>query len=431
MRLNLYIAITAAALSPIGLCAPSYAQTAPAPTQIWSWDQVKDAFRIRNTTLLASKLNIDELKAQEITAHLRPNPDFTISADGTQIAPSHGVWQPFAGTFVSPGVSYLFERRNKRGLRYQAAKEGTSIGAAQSQDTERTLLFSLRSAFVGILQAKAVVKVSQDNLAYYDHILKISRDRYDAGDIAQIDLDRLELQRLQYESDLQSALVNLRATKINLLALLDDRRPVDSFDAEGPFDFSEELLSLDDYRKDALNSRPDLRAAVLTVTLARTNYELAEANGSVDPTISFWFTHNGSFNNPDALNTVGASVSVPLRIFDRNQGEKLRTKIDIDRSEKLRRSTETQVYSDVDTAYANVAANIALLKPYKQKYLAQAVRVRDTIQFSYQHGGAALIDFLNAENEYRAVQLSYVNLIGAYLNAAAQLNQAVGREVLQ
>jgi len=431
MRLNPCIAITAAAVSLFALGGRSHAQAAAPPTQIWSWDQVKDAFRIRNTTLLASKLNIDELKAQEITAHLRPNPDFTISADGTQIAPSHGVWQPFAGTFVSPGVSYLFERRNKRGLRYQAAKEGTSIGAAQSQDTERTLLFSLRSAFVGILQAKAVVKVSQDNLAYYDHILKISRDRYDAGDIAQIDLDRLELQRLQYESDLQSALVNLRATKINLLALLDDRRPVDSFDAEGPFDFSEELLSLDDYRKDALSNRPDLRAAVLTVTQAQTNYELAEANGSVDPTISLWFTHNGSFNNPDALNTVGASVSVPLRIFDRNQGEKLRTKIDIDRSEKLRRSTETQVYSDVDTAYANVAANIALLKPYKQKYLAQAVRVRDTIQFSYQHGGAALIDFLNAENEYRAVQLSYVNLIGAYLNAAAQLNQAVGREVLQ
>jgi outer membrane protein, heavy metal efflux system len=427
MRLTLYIAITASALSPFarGTQAP------PPPALIWSWDQVRDEFRLRNTSLLAAKLNIDELKAQEITAHLRPNPDFTLTADGTQISPSHGIWQPFAGTFVSPGVSYLFERRNKRGLRFEAAKEGTAIGAAQSDDTERTLLFNLRSAFVGILQAKAVVRVSEDNLTYYDRFLKISRDRYEAGDIAQIDLDRLELQRLQYESDLQNALVNLRTTKINLLALLDDRRPVDSFDVEGAFDFKEDLLSLDDYRKNALDVRPDLRAAVLTVKQAQTNYELAEANGSVDPTISVWFTHNGSFNNPDALNTLGASVSIPLRIFDRNQGEKLRTKIDIDRSERLRQGTETQVFSDVDSAYATVAANIALLKPYKQKYLAQALRVRDTVQFSYQHGGAALIDFLNAENDYRAVQLSYVNLIGAYLTAAAQLNQAVGREVIQ
>lgn len=431
MRLQLHIASAVLVVGVLPLCAQVSPQSATLTAQIWTWDQVKENFRLNNTSLMAAKLNIDELKAEEVTAHLRPNPELTVSADGTQIAPSHGVWQPFAGTFVSPGVSYLFERRNKRSLRFQAAKQGTAIGAAQAADSERTLLFNLRTAFVGILQAKAVVKVAQDNLEYYDHILKISRDRYEVGDIAQIDLDRLELQRLQYESDLQNALVNLRTAKINLLALLDDRRPVDSFDVDGTFDFREDLLSMDDYRKDALDNRPDLKAAALTFEQAKTNHSLAEADGSVDPTIGVWFTHNGSFNNPDALNTIGASVSIPLRIFDHNQGEKLRTKIDIDRSEKLRQGTETQVYADVDGAYATVASNIAILKPYKQKYLAQAVRVRDTVQFSYQHGGAALLDFLNAQNECRAVQLSYVNLVGAYLTAAAQLNQAVGREVIQ
>jgi outer membrane protein, heavy metal efflux system len=409
--------------------APQAAPPSPAP-QIWTWDQVKDHFETNNPTLLAGFLNIDELKAEEITANLRPNPNFTLTADGTQIAPSHGVWEPFAGTFVSPAVSQLFERRHKRGLRYEAAKEGTAIGVAQQSDLERTLLFNLRSAFVGTLQAKAVLKLAQDDLDYWDHVLGISRDRFQAGDIAQIDLDRLELQRAQFESDLQTAIVNLRTTKINLLALLDDRRPIDSFDVEGPFDFSPELLALDDYRDDALKARPDLHAAVLTVQQAETNYKLAEANGSTDPTISLWFTHNGSYNNPNALNTLGASVSVPLRIFDRNQGEKLRTKIDINRSQKLERAAETQVFSDVDTAYAIVLSNINLLKPYRQKYLAQAVRVRDTVFFSYQHGGASLLDFLSAESDYRTVQLSYVNLVGAYLTAAAQMNQAVGREVM-
>jgi outer membrane protein, heavy metal efflux system len=431
MRMQLHIASAVLVVGALPLCAQLSPQSpSPAP-QTWTWDQVKENFRLNNASLMAAKLNIDELKAEEVTAHLRPNPELTVSADGTQIAPSQGVWQPFAGTFVSPGVSYLFERRNKRNLRFQAAKQGTSIGAAQAADSERTLVFNLRTAFVGILQAKAVVKVAQDNLDYYDHILKISGDRYEAGDIAQIDLDRLELQRLQYESDLQNALVNLRTAKINLLALLGDRRPVDSFDVDAPFDFREDLLPLDDYRKDALANRPDLKAAALTVEQATTNRKLAEADGSVDPTLGVWFTHNGSFNNPDALNTIGASVSIPLRIFDRKQGEKLRAKIDIDRSEKLRQGTETQVYADVDSTYATVASDIALLKPYKQKYLAQAVRVRDTVQFSYQHGGAALLDFLNAQNEYRAVQLSYVNLVGAYLTAGAQLNQAVGREVIQ
>jgi cobalt-zinc-cadmium efflux system outer membrane protein len=420
-------AFTVATLS-LNLCAQS---SNPAAPQVWTWDQVKNNFELNNTTLLAGKLNIDELKAEEITAHLRPNPDFTLSADGTQIAPSRGVWQPFAGTFISPGVSYLFERRNKRNLRVESAKQGTAIGTAQQSDTERTLLFNLRTAFVGVLQAKAVLRLAQDNLDYYDKILKVSRDRFSAGDIARIDLDRLELQRLQYESDLQSALVSLRTTKINLLALVDDRRPVDNYDVDGTFDFRDDLLSLDDYRKQALDTRPDLRAAALSVQQAATNYKLADANGSTDPTIGVWFTHNGSFNNPDALNTIGASVNIPLRIFDRNEGEKLRTKIDINRNEKLRQGVETQVYSDVDSAYAVLTSDINLLKPYKRQYLDEAVRVRDTVQFSYQHGGAALLDFLNAEAEYRTVQLSYVNLVGSYLTAAAQLNLAVGREVIQ
>ncbi|HTW30716.1 MAG TPA: TolC family protein [Candidatus Sulfotelmatobacter sp.] len=437
MRWNfLSVALVLAAAS---LCAQT-TQPAPAPSQtpsaqlptaqVWTWDQVRQNFELQNPTLLANLLNIDELKAEEITAHLRPNPTFTFTADGTQVAPSRGVWQPFAGTYLSPGVSQLFERRNKRNLRLEVAKEGTAIGAAQTADSERTLLFNLRSAFVGVLQAKAVLKLAQANLEYYDKILKVSQDRFDAGDIARIDLDRLQLQRLQYESDLQTALVNLRTTKINLLALLNDRRPVDSFDVDGQFDFTDSLLSLDDYRKDALDARPDLRAAILSVQQAESNYKLAEANGSTDPTIGVWFTHNGSYNNPDALNTVGASLDIPLRIFDRNQGEKLRTQIDIKKNQKLRDAAEAQVFSDVDSAFAIINSNIALLKPYKTQYLDQAVRVRDTVYFSYQHGGASLLDFLNAESDYRTVELSYVNLIGAYLTAAAQMNQAVGREVI-
>jgi cobalt-zinc-cadmium efflux system outer membrane protein len=405
------------------------AQSPPA-LQVWTWETVKHNFEMNNTTMLAGMLNIDELKAEEITAFLRPNPQLSLTADGTQIAPKDGKWPVFAGTFEVPGGSYLFERRNKRHLRLEVAKEGTAIGVAQQADMERNLLFNLRNAFVGVLQAKAVLRLAQDNLDYYDKVLKISCDRYHAGDIAQIDLDRLELQRLQYESDLQAALVNLRTTKINLLALLDDRRPLDSYDVDGTYDFSEDILALDDYRKDALDARPDLRAAVLSVRQAETNYKLAEANGSTDPTVGAWYTHNASDNNPLATNTLGVSVSIPLRIFDRNQGEKLRTKIDINRNEKLRQGVEIQVYSDVDSAYALLTSDIALLKPYKRQYLDQAVRVRDTVFFSYQHGGASLLDFLNAQSDYRTVQLNYVNLVGAYLITAAQMNLAVGREVI-
>jgi cobalt-zinc-cadmium efflux system outer membrane protein len=78
-----------------------------------------------------------------------------------------------------------------------------------------------------------------------------------------------------------------------------------------------------------------------------------------------------------------------------------------------------------------VRSNLILLRPYKEKYLAQAVRIREAVTYSYQQGGASLMDFLNAQSDYRTVQLAYLQLIGSYLSAAGQLNLAVGREVIQ
>jgi cobalt-zinc-cadmium efflux system outer membrane protein len=162
-----------------------------------------------------------------------------------------------------------------------------------------------------------------------------------------------------------------------------------------------------------------------------TNHKLAIANGSTDPTFGLWFTNNSSTNNPNGPETIGGSVSIPLRVFDKNQGEKKRTQIDIDRSQQAEEAAKAQVFSDVDSAYELVRSNVALLKPYKAKYNDQALRVRDTVTYAYEHGGASLMDFLNAQSDYRQVQLAYAQLIGAYLTAAGQLNLAVGHEEIQ
>ncbi len=156
------------------------------------------------------------------------------------------------------------------------------------------------------------------------------------------------------------------------------------------------------------------------------------SNGSTDPTYSLWWTHNPSFNNIGLDdNTLGASFNIPLRIFDRNQGEKKRTLIDIDRSNQLTDAARAQVFSDVDYLLRTGAQQHRLAQPYKDKYRDQATRVRDTVTYAYLHGGASLMDFLNAQSDYRVVQLAYAQLIGAYLTAAGQLNLAVGREVIQ
>jgi cobalt-zinc-cadmium efflux system outer membrane protein len=404
--------------------------------QALTWDQVKAKFEAANPALKADALGVDEMKAEEITAFLRPNPNVGLSSDGLQLAP-HTVpglgthWLPLTGNQLVPSINYLHEREHKRELRLESAKEGTQIAGSQHENLERNLLFDLRSMFVQTLEAKAVLDLAKADLVYYDNIIEISRNRLRAGDLAQIDLDRIELLRVEYESEIQAAIVNLRTSKIQLLQLLDDRTPVEQFDVTGPFDFSEELKPLEDFRQIALDARPDLRAALESIQQANTNHKLAFANGSTDPTFSTWYSYNPAFNNAFGRYTLGASVNIPLRIFDRNQGEKQRTQIDIGRDQELTEATRAQVFSDVDSAYVQVQSSVALLKPYKAQYNDQALRVRDTVTYAYEHGGASLMDFLNAQSDFRAVQLAYVQLIGSYLTAAGQLNLAVGREVIQ
>jgi outer membrane protein, heavy metal efflux system len=401
------------------------------PQTTFTWQQIKEKFEGVNPTLKAAQLNIDESRAEEITAYLRPNPDFSFTADGFQIAPHLGIWRPFSGVVGTSGISYLHERQHKRELRRDAQMETTAVAESTYLDQERNLLFNLRNAFVQTLQAKAFLDNARQNLGYWDHELDIQRIRLRAGDIAILDLNRLELQRVQFESDYETAVVNLRTAKIQLLMLLNQRTPVDQFDVTGPYDFKSELKPLDDYRNVALEARPDLKAAIQNVELAKLNHQLAVANGSVDPTYSVWYSYNPSFSSPVANQTVGVSVSIPLRIFDRNQGEKVRTQLDIGRNERLRDAAQAQVFNDIDSAYFTLVQTVNLLKPYKEKYLALAADVRDRMSFSYRNGGAALLDYLDAEKSYRDTRLAYLNLIGSYLTAAAQLNMAAGREVAE
>jgi outer membrane protein, heavy metal efflux system len=416
-----------------GVAANGAAQTA------LTWPEVRARFQATNPTLQADAIGIEELKANEITAFLRPNPQLSATLDQighTQLASgvASGV---FDASNPIVAASYLRERQQKRELRRDSAQGATAIAVSAHADLERTLVFTLRTAFVQVLQAKAFLALAQANLTAYDQALGLSRDRFQAGDIAQIDLDRLELQRVTYESDIQTAQVNLRVAKIQLLRFLNDHTTsIDRFDVTGPYDFTSPSPTLDEVRGIALETRPDLKAALAGIEKARIDHRLAIANGSADPVINVdagfpalsqaWLSYN-----PPLREYVGVGVTLPLRFFDRNQGEKLRTALDISRSEKLVDAARLQVFGDVDTAYATVMSTVALLQPYRDRYLTQATRVRETVTFSYQSGGASLLDFLQAQQEYRAVQVGYVNLIAAFLNAVNQLNLAVGQEVIQ
>src|ERR1039458_699335 len=357
-------------LAVICSALPGFAQTT------LNWEQVKARFETANPTLQAGQLSIAESKTLETTAFLRPNPNMTVSAD--QFDPFSGnPYRPFGSMMPYVAFDYLHERQHKRELRLDSAQKATSIAESQQLDLERTMLFTLRNAFVQTLQAKQLLLQAQANLDYYGKELAIFRTRFQSGAIARVDLDR--------------------------------------------------MLGLEEFHTVAEAARPDLKAAVQAIEKAQTDHKLAVANGSVDPTFGVDFARN-----PPIPLYMGFSVSIPLRIFDRNQGEKARTEIDIAHAGRLKDAAPALVFSDVDSAYFTLISSASLLKPYQgaDGYLATATRVRDTMSFSYQRGAASLVDYLDAQRDYRATEVAYINLVAAYMTAAGQLNLAVGREVV-
>ncbi len=404
-----------------GLIAACAVARAAAPL---TYRQVVERFKQNNPSVAADLLNIDESRANEITAGLRPNPDLGLGNDQYEFLKLGPPYRPMQNVETIAAVSYLIERRNKRQLRLESAQQQTEVSKSAHEDLLRNLLFTLRSAFISALQAKSLLELAEENLTYYDKVIVVNHERYNAGDLAKIDFQRVELQRVQFESDLESARVNLRTAKIQLLQLLNDRTPVDEFDIAGEFDYRETVLLPGELRRQAVASRPDLLAAMQSITKAQTDHRLAWANGSTDPTVGLSTTLNGSPGGS------GYSIDIPLRIFDKNQGEKQRTAIEISRAGKARDAVLAGVYSDVDTAYATVESARNLILPYRNKYLDEAKEVRETVSFAFAHGAATLLDFLDAQKEYRDTQVAYRNLIAAYLNAANQLNAAVGREVI-
>lgn len=407
-----------AILTPIA--ATSVAQQAPA----YTWIQIQDFFVRSNPTIRAQEQSIVSNRAAEVTAGLRPNP--TVQNDTTS---------------ATLGIYQEFEIGGKRAARIQSAKLATSISQSDAANARRTLMLALRQAFVSALQAKSDLQFAQENLAAYQRTVDINRQMLQQGEIARADFLRIELQTLQFQSDLDDATLDLKTAKASLRGMVGDANLPGDFDVNGeltaqPFDHD-----LNELKKLALQNRPDLKSAEAAKAKAAADLRLAEANKWPDPTIGTSFLHTGNempgpnwfepfYPKGNATNAMGIGVaSIPLPIFNRNQGEIARSKSEELRAGFLAQSAENQAVQDVESAFAQFESARDRLKRYEDTYLAEAKDSLDIEEFSFHQGGAPLLDYLDAQRTYRATQLAYRQQLAAYMNALAQLQAAAGLEV--
>ena len=381
--------------------------------------QAVELARLKNPTILAAQQNLLSVKAQELQAAVRANPYLALT--GSQLTEPESFNNPYSLSF---GVGRVFERGQKRRWRIDSAESTTVETDAQLQLTIQQTILAVRQAFTNFIIAKAAKKLADDNLADYKHELDISRERYKAGDIAKLDFERLDLQLAQFETDESNAITASQQASDQLQVLLGYDRPSATFDVLGDVVPPPVSLTMDELEQRGLTNRPDLKAAVAAVAVADAGVKLAYANGTADPTFEL------DYNRTGVENSVGFSFNLPLRIFDRNQGNKATAKYTAQANRFSVTAAHNQVISDIDQAYSGYFNAKVLSDRYNGHYLAEAKDILDISRFSYEHGGLALIDYLDALRESRSVTSDALNAYSQTWMAIHQLSFVTATEVV-
>lgn len=392
------------------------------PTTLITLDQAIDLALAHNHALKATRTQIQQNQAQEITANLRPNPTF--GAD-SQFVPFFSP-QDFSGENLNEtqqfdiGLSYLFERGKKRQHRLQAARDTTAVTRAQVSDAERSLAFNVGQQFVTVLLAESTLQFANEDLKGFQQTVDISQEQFKAGFIGEGDYLKITLQLLQFQTDVSSARLAKVQALTGLRGLLGYDTVPANFDVVGDLAYQPIKGNLEDLQAQALKERPDYRAAVLGIAAANSQIGLAKANAKVDVTGTYNFSHVAGENSASIF------ASVPLPIFDRGQGEIARTKYALTQAEEQEKAASDTVLSDVGNAYEAVKSNDEVVQLYSNGYLKQAKDSRDISEYAYKRGAASLLDFLDAERSYRSTQLAYRQALAAYMTALEQLKEAMG-----
>ena len=399
---------------------------AGSPPRVISMD---DAVRIAlayNQSLRAQRLNIDENRAEEITAALKPNPTFSTLVDTIPLFSPQMI--RFNTQIYSEGLSYTYERGGKREKRLSVAKDNTDVSAKTVTDNERQLRFQVVQAFISLLLAKSVLQFAKEDLANFSQEVELNHARLVAGDLAEGDYLKISLQKLQFEQDVSSAELSLVQARATLRQLLGYRSVTDDFDVSGTLEHKKRVIQLADLEQQALAARPDLQAAHSGVRLASDTISLAFGNRAKDWTWGTDYTYQSIGPNGTG-NAVGFSLSFDLPVHDRNQGEIARSQAAMRQAIETESSTEVSVRTDVVNAYYGLQTNDQIVSLYESVYLDQATQSRNITQYAYGRGAATVLDVLDAERSYRATQLGYRQAIAAYMTAEEQVNQAAAQVI--
>ena len=390
---------------------------------------LEEALRLavaNNPAIQASRTQISQNKAQEITAGLRPNPVLSWDAQYVPVFSPSKFSTDTLDTLqqFDVGIGTLIERGGKRGRRLEAARDQTHVTEAQIEDMERALQYNVAQQFVAALLAQSNLEFALSDLESFQKTVRINEDRFQSGDISKNDYLIIKVQLLQFQNDVNAARLAKAQALTSLRQLVGyDSVPRD-YDVEGKLACQPVSAGLDDLQALALRERPDLRAAQLGIAAAGSQVALAKANGKQDLNVTFDYSHVSQ------ASTGSVFFSLPLPVFNRNQGEIERSRFAHTQAELTHKAAEETVLTDVRNAWEGLESSGEIVKLYESGYLKDAGDSREISEYAYRQGAVALLDFLDAERSYRTIQLAYRQSVASYMLSLEQLRQAAGTRSL-
>ena len=388
-----------------------------------SQDEAVGLFLKQNFDLLITKFGIEFARGRQITARLFPNPVLSV---GTLSSYTQGCQGTRCGQ-VFPQIQQLFELAGKRGYRIESAAFGARSAEANFEDAIRQLTFTVKDAYYRVQLAQRRLALAEENRDRFSRILEVNSIRFKKGYIAEVDLIRIRLQVVDFQSQIIQAIQDGNQARADLRVLLGLSPSVELLlTTELDYHLIEpDIVAL---RKLALEMRPDIRMKRLTQSQRMADLRLAKAYRIPDVTAGAGLAVQGP-QGPDNQQQVGFSLGIPLPLFNRNQGGIAQAEVSIQMAETDLQKAIVQVENDVEIAYRNLLESRRLVETYRGGVLEDARLTLTIVEKAYERGGATILDLLDAARTSRTIQQNYIETLFNYQRNVFLLENAVGREI--
>jgi cobalt-zinc-cadmium efflux system outer membrane protein len=381
-----------------------------------------------NLGLVAERLNVPLAQARLISARLRPNPVLTIGGDYLDILGTGFNRLNNAGpSEASIRTDFVLERGKKRESRTDVAELSKSVAELGVLNALRGVILDVQNAFVDVLLAKESLALAQDNLKALNAIVEVNTNRVRAGDLAQVELVRSRLAALQFQNAAKQAEFRLHSTRHRLELLMGRKDFVHGFTVEGEMRKDSELIDIHPLREVAQKLRPDLQAIQQDQARSAADLRLQIAQGKVDYTVGAVYHRQQSPTGTG--NSMGFYLSMPIPVFNRNQGEIERARLEQQQLAARINALKASIAAEVETSYEQYSTARTMVGSLEKEMLQQAREVRNTTEYSYRRGEASLIEFLDAQRAYNDTIQSYNEARADYARSLYQIDSITGKAV--